>query len=600
MKSKKRFLPGILISLGTALTVCLLCYTGLFYAPDQHATDAMIQQRRKTHDDIVVIGIDSETVTELGNPMRWSRKVLAQVIHHLNCDEENRPAVIGIDLMLSEEKDPEGDRELAEACAEYGNVVVAGWAEYGTEVIRDADSWAMVHGVIRWEEPYDSLQESAEIAHVNAVQDADRILRHGQLWIRKPDGGKVKSFARAIYEKYCTSCGKTPNAEPTATSAGLYYLRYAAPHSSYEDTWTFLQCLKEEIHSPFLKQRIVLIGGYALSLGDQVYTSLDHSKMMYGIEAQANMIDQFMRGDNIQEINGQTQLAILFLFLLLAGLLLWNRKTVPSLLIWLLGAGIWVGGCLLLREQGLVAHVLWGPLGITIIFAVTILLNYTRSYLARQKISRTFGRYVDPTVIRELMENDTTADLGGKLCQIAVLFVDIRGFTTLSESLPPQTVVEILNQYLSLTTACIMRNHGTLDKFVGDCTMAIWGAPVPAEDPVMQACRAAVEMIEEGKRLTQEISSSYGKTVSYGIGIHYGPAVVGNIGAPMRMDYTAIGDTVNTAARLEANAPAGQILISETVRNLLGDRAATSEPEHEIRLKGKNDRIGIYVLEKLI
>ena len=102
MKSKKRFLPGILISLGTALTVCLLCYTGLFYAPDQHATDAMIQQRRKTHDDIVVIGIDSETVTELGNPMRWSRKVLAQVIHHLNCDEENRPAVIGIDLMLSE------------------------------------------------------------------------------------------------------------------------------------------------------------------------------------------------------------------------------------------------------------------------------------------------------------------------------------------------------------------------------------------------------------------------------------------------------------------------------------------------------------------
>ena len=144
-----------------------------------------------------------------------------------------------------------------------------------------------------------------------------------------------------------------------------------------------------------------------------------------------------------------------------------------------------------------------------------------------------------------------------------------------------------------------MRNKGTLDKFVGDCTMAIWGAPVPAEDPAGQACRAALEMMKGADSLGEELEKQFGRQISFGIGIHYGPAVVGNIGAPMRMDYTAIGDTVNTAARLEANAPGGTILISGAVRDELGDRARTGVPETEITLKGKNEKIGIFVLEDL-
>ena len=228
-----------------------------------------------------------------------------------------------------------------------------------------------------------------------------------------------------------------------------------------------------------------------------------------------------------------------------------------------------------------------------------ILMNYTQAYLARQKTEKTFGRYVDPAVIRELMENNAAADLGGKLCRIAVLFVDIRGFTALSESLPAPEVVEILNRYLALTTECVMRARGTLDKFVGDCTMAFWGAPVPSEDPVGQACRAALEMMKGADCLGEEVEKQSGRRITFGIGIHYGPAVVGNIGAPMRMDYTAIGDTVNTASRLEANAPGGTILISAAVRDELGDRGRVRVPEKEITLKGKREKIGIFVLEGL-
>ena len=125
-----------------------------------------------------------------------------------------------------------------------------------------------------------------------------------------------------------------------------------------------------------------------------------------------------------------------------------------------------------------------------------------------------------------------------------MLFVDIRGFTSMSEHRDPEEEVNILNDYLTLTTKCVMDYHGTLDKFVGDCTMAFWNAPLPQEDAVMLACRAAMAMVAGAKPLAERL----GLTVSFGIGIHVGPAVVGNIGAPMRMDYTAIGDTVNTAS----------------------------------------------------
>ena len=160
-------------------------------------------------------------------------------------------------------------------------------------------------------------------------------------------------------------------------------------------------------------------------------------------------------------------------------------------------------------------------------------------------------------------------------------------------------MVEIVNKYLTLTTECIMKNHGTLDKFVGDCTMAFWNAPVEQEDPVYLACSAAMDMVEGSKALGEELQKRFGRTVDFGIGVHYGPAVVGNIGAPKRMDYTAIGDTVNTASRLESNAPGGTILISRAVADILGDRAQVTSLGSSIRLKGKAEGFEILTLDHL-
>lgn len=170
----------------------------------------------------------------------------------------------------------------------------------------------------------------------------------------------------------------------------------------------------------------------------------------------------------------------------------------------------------------------------------------------------------------------------------------------MSEVLTPPQIVEILNQYLTLTTQCVMDNHGTLDKFVGDCTMAIWNAPLPQEDYVMNACKAAMAMVEGSRPLAEKLQKEYGRTVSFGVGVNVGPAVVGNIGAPMRMDYTAIGDTVNTAARLEANAPGGTVYVSRAVADALGDRARVTSLGDTIKLKGKREGFEVLRLEEIL
>ena len=144
-----------------------------------------------------------------------------------------------------------------------------------------------------------------------------------------------------------------------------------------------------------------------------------------------------------------------------------------------------------------------------------------------------------------------------------------------------------------------MRYHGTLDKFDGDCTMAFWNAPVAQEDPVYLACCAAMDMAEGAKPLAEELQARFGRSVSFGVGVHYGPAVVGNIGAPQRMDFTAIGDTVNTASRLESNAPAGTIYISRVVADMLGDRAQTTSLGSAIKLKGKAEGFEVLTLDSL-
>ena len=223
-------------------------------------------------------------------------------------------------------------------------------------------------------------------------------------------------------------------------------------------------------------------------------------------------------------------------------------------------------------------------------------MHYYRARVAKQSIEKAFSKYVAPQVVDEIAKSGTyELRLGGENRDIAVLFVDIRGFTPLSESLEPEQVVNILNRYLELTTSSIFKHGGTLDKFIGDATMAVFNAPFDTDDYVYKAVLTAWDIVQGGADIEREFMEQYGKQVGFGVGVNCGPAVVGNIGCEFRMDYTAIGDPVNTAARLEANAPRGKVYISDTVYEQVKDRV-TVEEVGEIPLKGKSKGVYVYSL----
>ena len=228
------------------------------------------------------------------------------------------------------------------------------------------------------------------------------------------------------------------------------------------------------------------------------------------------------------------------------------------------------------------------------------MLHYYRARAAKRSIEKAFSKYVAPQVVAEISKDGSyELKLGGEKRDVAVLFVDIRGFTPLSESLEPEQVVDILNGYLALTTNCIFRHGGTLDKFIGDATMAVFNAPFDTEDYIYKAICTAWDIVQGGNRIEKEFLERYGKHVGFGVGVNCGPAVVGNIGCDFRMDYTAIGDTVNTAARLEANAPRGTVYISEYVYEQVKDRIKV-EDVGEIPLKGKSKGVYVYSVTEVI
>ncbi len=214
----------------------------------------------------------------------------------------------------------------------------------------------------------------------------------------------------------------------------------------------------------------------------------------------------------------------------------------------------------------------------------------------KQRIRQAFERYVAPSVVDQVLGSPDAMSLGGRRREISILFADIRGYTTFSENTPPERVVEVLNEYFSLAAEVILERGGTLDKFMGDSVMAFFNAPEPQENHPYLAVEAAIEIQRVIARRNSRPDREY--RLMFGIGISLGEAVVGNIGTLQHMNYTAIGDTVNLARRLQEKAGPGQILVDESVVRRLGDLIRV-EPLGLMELKGRHRRANVYELKGL-
>ena len=576
-----------------------LAASGLLSRADNAVSDALYQRPQALEGNIVLIGIDERALDALGPFGTWGRGVFADAIRMLCADPAQRPAVIGLDVVFAGETDPAEDAALAAAARDAGNVVVAGSASFGSALVTEPDGafYMRENTVLGYDGPYAALAEAAAQAHVNAMYDGDGVLRHAIWQIDTPEGAEIPAFHRAVYRLYAEQSGLDPDFCPPVDAHGRWYVPFRAAPGGYDDGFSLAELLAGELPADLFADKIVLIGPYAAGLQDSYATAIDHAVPMYGVEYQANAIDALIARDARQEAPAWLQLAVLYALCALCLFFFYDRRVLPATLAWLLAAAGSVGAALAAYQAGYVVYALYLPLAVTVLYVASVAANYVRAAAARRRVTRTFQRYVAPEIVSELLTGDKdTLALGGRLTDIAVLFVDLRGFTALSEALPPEQVVELLNRCLTLTSECILRHGGTLDKFIGDCTMAFWGAPLPQEDAAYRAVCAARDMIAGGKALEDELHARFGHTVRFGVGVHCGPAVVGNVGSPQRMDYTAIGDTVNTASRLEANAPGGAILVSRAVAEAVGARVPCV-PSGSLTLKGKAAPFEVFTIE---
>ena len=578
----------------TAIGITIIAiYTDIIRSVDKTAEDVLYHHAGSVDANIKIIKIDDKTMNQLGDFSTWNRDVYTKLVETICVSDEVKPAVIGFDVLFSSEKDEEADKKFAEVCDEYGNVVTGFAYVFKNEATTD-DNGKLLIDAMAVEQiimPYNDLKAATEQGFVNAQMDGhDSVIRNAFLYFEEKDGNRELGFSAKIYEQYIKSKGLKVDWPTDNNTMGF---RYSGKPAEYENV-SLIDVIEGRVPAETFNGCIVLVGAYAPGMMDAYFVPVDRNAQMYGVEVHANAIQALIEGKTLETIpmwiEGLVSVIVVFVLVLICERL----KLVKAIILCLLTAVVKLVVGYFIFQAGYSGNVLVIPVMSVVIALYYIIKHYYNARKSKRKIESAFSKYVAPQVVNEISKDgEYELKLGGENRDIAVLFVDIRGFTPLSESLEPEQVVDILNGYLTLTTQCVLRHEGTLDKFIGDATMAVFNSPFDTEDYIYKAVLTAWDIVQGGNRIEKQYYEKYGKHVGFGVGVNCGPAVVGNIGSDFRMDYTAIGDTVNTAARLEANAPRGTVYISEYVYEAIKDRIQVDEVG-EIPLKGKLKGVFVY------
>ncbi|MDE6386839.1 MAG: adenylate/guanylate cyclase domain-containing protein [Lachnospiraceae bacterium] len=595
-----KHLSGIKAAAFTAAVILAslaFLYFGAAGFLDMGISDRLNQRETVTNKKIYIIGIDDKTLEQYGPVNTWSREIPAKLVSTLNAVSDARPAVIGFDVIYSEEADREADDYFAKVCGEAGNVVAAMSFSFKEQPEKDEDGRIVynpyyVDHVI---EPYDSLKNEVICGFANTFVDTDGYVRQAMAYLDH-EGVRKYSLSSQVYKVYQESRGEEAVFPDTYGRNNRFYFTYSGKAGGYSVV-SMADVLDGTVDAAIFRDAVVLVGAYAVGMQDSYMPAIAHNSQMYGVEIHANIIEALLEG--------KTQLPVSPLVYAIAAAFLCGVFYLCSEKMRLLHSTLLMTVLIILNfvfakgmyTRGRIVPTILLPVCLLIICLIQMVRRYLSEIMRRRRVINVFKQYVAPQVVDKISKDkDFELVIGGENRHIAVLFVDIRGFTTMSESLKPEEVVEILNEYLGLTTQAIFDNGGTLDKFVGDATMAVFNAPFDLDDYIFRAVSTAWDMQSGAEKIAEKFRERYGKSVSFGIGVNCGDAVVGNIGCDFRMDYTAIGDTVNTAARLESNARPGQILISSEVYEAVKDRVAVT-PIGEIPLKGKSNGVFVYQVD---
>ena len=357
-----------------------------------------------------------------------------------------------------------------------------------------------------------------------------------------------------------------------------------------------------ELDDDELKELRYWINGKLVLLGDTSEVSHDWFDtpvgMVYGVEIIADAIHTLMNGAPLQpaSMKNEALVAIVFMIaLILLGLV--AHPTVRVLVAFLLFGG-WIAFCSIVYvKTGLVYSMAYVFVAGVLSFILINMRYYLKEMGQKTMIKGAFGQYLSPKVVEILVNDPSKLSLGGEQREMTAFFSDVAGFSSISEKLTPQELVQLLNEYLTAMCNIIAKYDGTVDKFEGDAIIAFWGAPLTQEDHAVLCCHTAVEMEQHMIELRKRLEEEGRPNMTVRMGINSGPMVVGNMGSATRMDYTIMGDAVNLAARLEGANKfySSGTMISDSTYELAKDHIDARELD-TVRVIGKKEPITIYQL----
>jgi adenylate cyclase len=385
-----------------------------------------------------------------------------------------------------------------------------------------------------------------------------------------------------------------PFSIPTDESMRLL-VNYLGPRGAFS-TYAFVDVLQGRAPDSAFRDAIVLIGGTASGLADTVVTPF--AAALPGIERHATVIDNILRQDFLRRRESMALIdlaAIVTMGLLVGSLSVKCPSYWGSIVALGLGGAYVVANVLAFTQAGLWVNLLFPLFALVASQSGITLFKYLTEERQKRLIRRAFQYYLHPTVVDQISQHPQLLKLGGESRELTVLFSDIRNFSMTAEGLSPEALVHLLNDYMTNMTQVVFRHNGLLDKYIGDGIMAVYGAPLADPDHAYEACRSALEMMQELEALRVRWGSQGLPFLNIGIGINTAIMVVGNMGSELRFDYTVMGDGVNLASRLEgANKEYGtNIIISESTWEHVQDRLATRELD-VIRVKGKAQPTRIF------
>lgn len=575
---------------------------------------------------VVIVAIDHKSIKEIGR-WPWSREVTGRLIENLSLYYGTK--VTALDIVFSESQNPTADRALATSVKKSGNVVMGYFFREEQGVLLPEAVSQLENAKVKLIKVEEGVQNIPLLEYANAdlniPQIGDGAVDFGFFNARPDSDGLYRSsillllFNGDIYPSLSMKALQHYWGSETmldvrlwgidgvqigesripARENGTMALNYYGPAGTFS-TVSAVDVIKKRLPREAIKGKIAFVGATEIGIYDLRPTPFDATQPGIEIHATvaANALEKrFLKYDGVTQ---EMEIACIILFPLLLGILL---AFAPGTF-----AGLGIMGAVTIvfavfNYQMFASAfrdmtVIYPLLGIGITYLGS---EAWRNLVVERKgrhLKKAFSSYVSPDLVKQIEKDPDKLILGGEQRELSILFSDIRGFTTVSESLTPPELVKLLNEYLSPMTRIVLEEKGTLDKFIGDAVMAIFNAPLDVTDHADRACTAAVRMMERLAELNRDFQTRGMNTIDIGIGINTGPAVVGNMGADIRFDYTAIGDSVNLASRLEGlNKYYGShILVSEDCRSKVTDSRFIFREVDRVRVKGKHLPVVMYEL----